>query len=241
LREIRAMRRPSPEVLDGMRTPRAALQEQGVKVGLYARFKAAAADRHAKAKAERSANVKDIVFSSRYTNHRIQLTAPRDVILQDGTKVQGRPLVAQFKDSTYKVPRHIDDKDAEVIVAKLRAHPAYGIGKDFWEREDALDEGKIRQMAQVTQMLEADPVVKEGVLDFITAQEFERVADEDQAKPAGRPRLTATEEEEADEEDTAPRKPEAPVDLSVDDPASRSDGNGVDDGGANKPKRRKGR
>lgn len=168
------MPRPTPEVLDGMRPTRNALAAEQTKVHYYARFRAMMADKIDKARKDRSSNIRDIVFVSRYGNHRIQLTAPRDVILQDGTKVKGKPLVAQFKNMTYKVPRNIEDEDAAIIVKKLRAHPAFGIGRDFWEAADAIDESKLHKMASVAQALEADPDVKNAVLDFITATEFDQ-------------------------------------------------------------------
>lgn len=171
--------RPTPEVVSGLRNTRQALAEQGVKVGMYARFRGMLADKIAVGREKRLAkdNVRNVIFVSAYGNHRIQITAPRDVTLADGTKVQSKPLVAQFKNCIFDVGkqlRHLEDADVEKVVERLRKHPRYGVGLDFWEQADAIDEAKVRKMAAVAQQMEEDPVVKEAVLDYITANEFEK-------------------------------------------------------------------
>lgn len=171
--------RPSPEVVSGMRQTRAALAEQGVRTGIYGRFRAMMADKIGASRERRLAkeHIRNTIFVSAYGNHRIQITAPRDVTLADGTKVQAKPLVAQFKNCILDVGkafRHLEDADVEKIVERLRKHPRYGVGLDFWEQADAIDESKVRKMASVAQQMEDDPVVKEAVLDYITATEFEK-------------------------------------------------------------------
>lgn len=237
------MGRPTPIVQDGMRAPRAALAAEGIKTGLYARFRARLADKVAEAKERRKSDVWGTVFTSRYSRHRIQLTAPRDIILQDGTKIQGRPLVAQFVDSTYKLPKKLEcqnpgcdkpnhpDEDAIEVVKRLRAHPNYGLGRDFWETADALDEGKLRKMATVAAALESDPDVKNAVLDFITEEEFgeaekEPVREVGGAASVAAPVKTAAvldavdedvdHDDDSDEDEVVDPDPEVPVDPEAD-------------------------
>jgi hypothetical protein len=206
------MPRPTPEVLDGMRTPRAARQADGIKTGLYGRFRAAMADKLEAAKAARKAKVRETIFNSRYARLRVQLTAPRDVIDNEtGRKTVGRPLFAQFTDSTFKVPRHLSDKDADETVRLLRLHPKFGLGGDFWEAADALDEGKLRKMAQVAQTIESDPDIKEGVLDYITAMEFES----DVAEQASVRRAAGAEEGDVDADDEEQEEKDEDEDDSI--------------------------
>lgn len=204
------MPRPAPIVVDGMRTPRAELAAQGIKTGLYARFKAALAGELADKKAARDSNPRNITFSSRYSRLRLQLTAPRDVIDNEtGRKTVARPLFAQFTDSEFKVPRHISDKDAAEMIRLMRAHPKFGLGQDFWEKSDAIDEGKLRKMATVAQTLESDPDIKNGVLDWITAMEFEKDADaQDEAGSLAAAAKNAPDADDEDEDEpTAPTTP----------------------------------
>lgn len=226
------MGRPAPIVQDGMRAPRAALAAEGIKTGLYARFRARLADKVAAAREKRRGDVWGTVFTSRYSRHRIQLTAPRDIILADGTKIQGRPLVAQFVDSTYKLPKKLEcqnpgcekpnhpDEDAIEVVKRLRAHPNYGLGRDFWETADALDEGKLRKMATVAAALESDPDVKNAVLDFITEEEFGEAEKEPVREVGGAAPLPvkAAAVTEPIDTDTVFDEDGNPVDTSIPDP-----------------------
>lgn len=217
------MPRPAPVVVDGMRTPRAELAAAGIKTGLYARFKAALAGELADKKLARDSNPRNIVFSSRYSRLRLQLTAPRDVIDNEtGRKTVARPLFAQFTDSEFKVPRHISDKDAVEMIRLMRAHPKFGLGQDFWEKSDAIDEGKLRKMATVAQTLESDPDIKNGVLDWITAMEFEKDADA-QDEVGELAAAAADEPEEEEEVEAAPvvRSRRAAPPARVDPPKRR--------------------
>lgn len=99
----------------------------------------------------------EIVFQSRYANHRIQVTAPPD--MKDpftGRITQGRPKVAQFRDHILRVKK----KDQDTI-EWLSEHPAFR--RDFWLFSEVQEAARAAEREQAKRVL-ADPEQRAALL-----------------------------------------------------------------------------
>jgi hypothetical protein len=219
--------RPTPQVHDGMRTPRQHMRESKVQAKFYAKARGLYDERKAR-EAKLNPIEEDpykVIFNSRFGSLRVQLSSPKIKTYEDGTKEVMKGLHAQFRQGTFKIPREIVCKrdaedcksplhpacDAHEMLARLKRHKNYGIGKDFWLMVDAVDDGKVLKIAEVMQFLEKDEDGKSVVLDMMAESEFEAEALASSARPerpAPKPRATATGYVPVSE------LPEAPVEIS---------------------------
>lgn len=125
----------------------------------------------------------DVIFQSKYRKHRVQVTSPADRLdPSTGILIRARPIAARFEDGIYRIPRQLDRKDADFVLERLRQHPNYGIGRDFWEQADMIDEGKIKATADSIALLQSNPDIRQSVLEVLESTDFD--LDDRQIPPA---------------------------------------------------------
>lgn len=165
--------RQSPQVLDGLRAGRDTPGRvvPGVtqsEPGLYARIASLLRGKNLIVdRAEKTPY--QVVFASRYSALRVQVTAPEDQVDgKTGHKTKGRPICVKFANSMYSVPKKHTPAEAQLIVDWLRDHQQYKI--DFWEQQDMANEATIRKAVSVIEAVSGDEKIRETVLEFLTGQ-----------------------------------------------------------------------
>lgn len=143
------IRRETPEVISGARGPRDVRDAQ------------VAEKRASKAALGMKAPAGKIRFQSRYSNLRIQISAPADI--RDpftGRITAGRPKAAQFRNNFFDVAETDED-----TLKWLKEHPAYG--RNFWLLSDVVEQARKIQVDNVKRQLESDPEFKARVLEAL--------------------------------------------------------------------------
>lgn len=175
---------------------------QTVHPGLYSRISALMRGKNLLPTPKAAKTPYDVLFGSRYSRHRIQVTSPEDERdPRTGRKIQGRPICVVFKDNVFSIPKKYSLKEAEDILQWLRSHPSYGVGKEFWETKDVQNDAKIRDTVHMVEQLAQDEGMRETVLEFLSRGDFledETVAGE---TPSFGARVLKDGEEAEDEED----------------------------------------
>jgi hypothetical protein len=235
--------RPTPQIHDGMRTPRQHMRESKIAAKFYAKARGLYDERKAR-EAKLNPVEEDpykVIFNSRFGSLRVQLSSPKIKTYEDGTKEVMKGLHAQFRQGTFRIPREIVCKrdaedckspqhpacDAWEMLARLKRHKNFGIGKDFWLTVDAVDDGKVLKIAEVMQFLEKDEDGKSVVLDMMAESEFEAEALASSARPerpgpAPKPRSTASGYTPVSELPEAPVEIERELSPSPEEPADEA-------------------
>ena len=103
-----------------------------------------------------------VIFQSAYASHRIQVTAPRDVMDQStGHIFKGKPKTCQFRNNILAV----DEKDEEKLTW-LRAHPKFNT--EFWLLSDVIQAGKDAKRLIALEVLE-DPEQRAALIAELKA------------------------------------------------------------------------
>lgn len=164
----------APEVLTGMRAPRAVRME-----AMAANAAAAAELPRATPSADPAVNV----YVSRYRRYCVQITAPQSYVGLDGRKVSGgEPLVAQFEDGVFRND-HRDLAARKLIDETLRSNPYFGpFGSiaHFWLSSDQNAQTEAARVQAALDTLRAMP--KDALDAFV--RELKQGDAEDHELPA---------------------------------------------------------
>lgn len=152
---------PSPEILSGLRQPRAVrMEEQMAAVGAVAPSTPEAPTALAGVN----------VYVSKYRRYRVQITSPQTVIGPDGRKqTGGKMLVAQFDEGVYR-NTHPDPATRALIDETLQSNKyfgKFGSTAEFWLASEQNERTKAAAIEAALRTLRTLP--KEAVDTFIGA------------------------------------------------------------------------
>jgi hypothetical protein len=138
----------------------------------------------------------EVVFQSAFTKHKVQITAPNDMLdPSTGTVVRGRPLVLRFEDNMARTTDpeiihkikgcdEVEEREApngrklvRVVGCSLgghgirklihQPHLRYGIGRDIWDADEMLALAKQKQIADVATVLRDQPEIFDAAMKLL--------------------------------------------------------------------------
>lgn len=104
-----------------------------------------------------------VVFQSKWTKYRLQLTAPEEHKTSDGRIKRDKAIVIQFNENMAILD---EKKDARAIELALE-HSQYG--NDFWDFKTVLEGIKVKKVQEAVATL-ADPEYKAAIIEALRAE-----------------------------------------------------------------------
>lgn len=104
-----------------------------------------------------------VVFQSKWTKYRLQLTAPEEHKLSDGRIKRDKAIAVQFIENFAILDEKTDTKTIEM----MREHAQFG--NDFWDFSTVLEGIKVQKVKDAVATL-ADPAFKAAIIEALQAE-----------------------------------------------------------------------